>query len=404
MLSIIITAAAITISGVTSIRGRVLDQDDQPIVGAVVCINSATPKENANTNPSQSSPDCGTIAVTDQHGQFQFADVSDESILSITAGATNYRGMINRSVDPTATDDLEFQLTKLDTSDNGRLVTGRLVSPEGVPVAGAAITINRNAQMITLPQPTTGAVTPSTVSDLEGGFALHIPGPMSSVTVKIEASGYAPSLSPALHVGRTNPPIQINAGTSLTGRLVANGEPVAGLMLEVVQQNRSLGNLITPRKTRTAEDGTFRIDLLPPMAEFTLCSPLGQSTGTALPVTLVTTPRAGMLADLGDVAVGPSHRLTVKLISFGGQPIPTGARCYLKQKHASSPDYQSFSSSNGYTLTFQGVASEVVELGIAVDGYEVIHTDPFCQIDVNRRLNLKVLDARTLTIAIKKSQ
>lgn len=188
------------------------------------------------------------------------------------------------------------------------------------------------------------------------------------------------------------------------GRLIVDGEPVAGLTLEIVQQDRSMGNLVTPQQTTTAENGTFRLDFLPPTTEFIIYSPIGQSTDAALPVTLLTTPQSGLLADLGDVATEPARQITVKLVTLDGQSIPTGARCYLKQKHASSPDFKTLAPADRETLTFQGVAPEVVELAVLVPGYEVIQSDPFCQVDMNRRLNLNVVNDQTLTIALKKSR
>jgi hypothetical protein len=402
MLSASLAIAAFVLASATSLTGRVIDQSDQPVAGAVVRVSTAKPRLGPQRTCPSCYLDCGKVAVTGDDGRFEIEGVSDKLLFGLAAGSLGFQGQLLENVDP-LTPDLSLRLTRLKVMDPDQMLTGRVVDSRGAPVSGVTITTGPVFYQSGAVGGTNQNITPATVTDAEGNFTIFVGTPVRQLTLKFRTPGFAPTDVSTLRVGRDNPPIKLLPGSSLMGRLVREGSPVGGLNLEVVQEDRRIGNVVTPLQVTTADEGTFRLDQLAPGIDYAIYSLIGQDHRSAMPVTLASAPASGMLADLGDIETHPAHRLTVKFRTEEGAPIPSGSSCYLSRRNAWHSDRRSIPVRPDALVVFEGVAREVKGLGIRVPGYEVAHSDPFCQIDLNRKLNVYSDSDRSITVTLRKT-
>ena len=277
--------------------------------------------------------DCGKIAISDDQGKFQIDNVSTKLFFGLAAGVQGYQGQLLDDVDPLEPD-LTLHIKRLEKLDPDHTLSGRVVDLEGDPVSGAVVSVGTVFyQSGPIRGPDEG-ITPATVTDSDGNFALTARTPVRQMTLKIRAPRYAAVDVNSMLPGRDGPPIPIGPGASLMGRLMLEGKPVSGIKLELVQEDRGIGNVVTPQQIVTAEDGSFRWDHLPPGIDYAIYSLTGQDHDAALPVTIAPVPASGMLADLGDVEAQHSQRLKFRFVTTGNEPIPDGSYCYLSRSRA----------------------------------------------------------------------
>lgn len=395
-----VIASLVVATGIP-ITGRVVDENEQPVAGAVVRISTGKPRQGPQMTCPSCYTDCGKIAISDELGKFQIDSVSTKLFFGLAAGAHGYQGQLLDDIDPLEPE-LTLNIKRLEKADPEQTLAGRVVDLQGRPVPGAVVSVGTVFyQSGPIGGPDEG-ITPATVTDAEGKFRLTARTPVRQLALKIRASGFAAVDVNSMRPGRDGKPIVIGPGASLMGRLLLNGKPAAGLKLGLVQEDRGMGNVVTPQTMVTAEDGSFRWDQLPPGVDYVIYSLIGQDHKAALPVTIAPAPASGMLADLGDLEAQRSHRLTVQFITADKQPIAEKSYCSLSRNRAWHSYRQFIPTKEGKAIVFEGLASEVTGLGIRVPGYEVSKSVPFCQIDLNRRLNLYPTDEQTITITLEK--
>ena len=146
------------------------------------------------------------------------------------------------------------------TMPRGGRIEGRVVERSTLrPVTDFVVAPNRREQF--LPRPQQGGK--ETHSD-DGSFVLDnvAPGP---TTLRVTARGYVPGTRGDIQVeeGRavTGIEVQLERGAKLTGRVTADGKPVAGVIVRPVAITQS--NL-APSSTFTDGDGQYTLDGVPP--------------------------------------------------------------------------------------------------------------------------------------------
>ena len=258
------------------VSGKVVDGDGWPVPGVDVRVIPRPPFDRSRLRDLLRLRDRQTNAS--RHGRFQLAGLPAEMSYVLRFAKEGFaparlevaplKPFENRS-------GLEVVLRA------GRLGVGRVVDPDGEPIAGAAVRLERpppgealGYMMMERMGATEPALTSST--DAEGRF--EIPDQASGTyDLRVSAEGFAPATVPGLRVGAGGGEVDLGTvvlslGAVVEGRVEdLEGRPVAGaeVRVEPANQPRSFGSAAVsfrPSSEAATSDGAGRFvlsDLLP---------------------------------------------------------------------------------------------------------------------------------------------
>ena len=237
----------------TTISGRVLDQDGQPLAGAVVVasVKKDYPRSKQRVDVSYES------TKTDAKGHWTFTGVPEQPD-SVEIAAYDYLHLSEHtSVQPEPYKPLSALRdgSAVLRLHRGTLVQGTVLAPNGQPVAGAEVFYGEGQGY--------GNAIPPLKSDAEGRFTLGIkPGSVS--TLVAQAPGFGPTLE-RVKVGnetlRTY--LTLDSAHSLRGRVVdPSGKPIAHAGVVAFWSGsggspRSSFGVASAQQLTTDDDGRF---------------------------------------------------------------------------------------------------------------------------------------------------
>jgi hypothetical protein len=321
---------------------------------------------------------CPSMFVIDRDGKIVFANI--EGLLGIDAvsyridksGAVvrqreeaEYDLDLQKTVGRSGMDSLEFVLEDrfglpharparqeiafppepLEPPKGPMVIKGRVVGPDGKPVAEAKLTPRND------PQHEKAVTTGPT-----GEFEYRVASADHILEAKIEAPGLASevvqfSCSPGPKTRRPPPetvfrywieptglieePLTMGRGVAVTGRVVRDGQPVGGVPMELKVIWRPLGVSQDEIETRTDDQGTFRFPHVLPNQEFWAGVKVGSRADH-----LVVVPRRfqtdgdNEAIDLGDLEGRPGLTLAGRVICSDGKPIPREVVLFVSPESA----------------------------------------------------------------------
>ncbi len=250
------TTASVRLPG--TIEGQVFDQDGMPVSNANVTLRIQ--RFNPYVDPNDAAAPQPWTAFTDDRGRYAIS--TDEPILGrddelkIKIRAEGFAEV--------STVDFERRIAHgaLPTQrlQAGRQILGRLVDPQGNPVAEATIRFHAATSDLKLlwdsgPLPV----------DKLGSFAVLIPKEGTAV-IAIYPQGFAPQIVDLLENTGDLGPIQVEVGTSLRGRVVSqDGQGIAGTVVAIEsEKHRFVAEIIRiTNATAVRTDGNGRFTLPP---------------------------------------------------------------------------------------------------------------------------------------------
>jgi protocatechuate 3,4-dioxygenase beta subunit len=308
-------AEAQTPAIISTLRGRVLNTNGEPIANAIVTLKKAL--AGRGTVYVDSGPDCDREEVTKADGSFKF-----DGLLH-----TNFEGVVNAPGyvlsffrAGTAGKPLEIHMRPTPTGDELlQTVRGRVVDSRGEPVKGAKIQVH---MVHTQRDWHSGGGLAYT--DQEGEFVFRAGENLIGCDFTIEASGHVPRSFNEVPPGPNTNEYRLSNGTILTGRLVKDGKPVpdAGIGIYGVKG----GGFINHDSVVTDMSGRFTFSGLAPHKEFYLFG-IMQSLRElgALPRQRIKTGDDGTLIELGDLNLIIGYTIAGRVQMVGGKPTPVGA-------------------------------------------------------------------------------
>ncbi|MCA9017851.1 MAG: hypothetical protein KDA77_21180, partial [Planctomycetaceae bacterium] len=174
-----------------TVGGRVIDQDNRPIVNARVLLGASSKK----TDPTQRALTgfYNEEYRTDQQGQWR-CELAPETISSATINVTHPDYVsLPTNYDQTAQIEELRNLTHSWTLKKGFVLTGRVVDSDGVPVAGAKLALGELNS--------SSSEGPFAVTDVAGRYRFENVAPMYDIrdnqdpirfTIMVMKRGYAP--------------------------------------------------------------------------------------------------------------------------------------------------------------------------------------------------------------------
>lgn len=232
-----------------TIKGRVINEQGQPIAGARVGTgNSGYFRAHG--------------ATTDSDGRFVLAGPDPDSKAQVSARADGYEYLSEQPVTfPAGQREAQVELTMKRPAV--RMISGRVTRQDGSPVEGATVGYGAGTNWVDYASATT---------DKDGKYALNKAGIRKNIVV---VSGQG--LAPAWKVVEADKDVQIDfqmkSGHAVEGRVEdEDGAPVAGAHLTVrmeVKAEEACDNLYVVGTGGTGEDGKFRFENIPDGSVFT---------------------------------------------------------------------------------------------------------------------------------------
>lgn len=375
----------------TTLKGRVVDAEKQPIANALVVISNVQPASGKNTRCTATFDDYTRLTTTDANGNFRFEGLNPNFEYRCSAGASGFTGVFGSDFFQTGADDIELQMEKF-VRDNPRVLRGRIFASDGTPAAGAML------QPRTVSQAITRLATRAIIADQQGEFEIQVDRSVANFSLRAFARGAAiqdVNIRPS-----DNKPIEIRMtrGASIRGQLVHDRRPQVGVALSLIQEDRSMGNLTTPVTVYTDGEGVFQFDHLPPSRDYALHTQLNSNVAFPLPVHLITAPADGKRAELGNVDTVEPRTISIKVINQADDPLPEASYVFLARDEAWDTARFDLEPRAEQVVKLTDAGPESFTIGIRAMGFKVLKTNPITSPDMNRRYRINVQDDTSFTI------
>jgi hypothetical protein len=282
--------------------------------------------------------DCGKRVITDDKGEFHIPSLAPDLWFELLAVRDGYIAEFAKKVDPTIDPTVTITLSnRAAPKDFSSTVRGRVVDSSGSPVRDAVVQ-PIGLLFILSDKHAVGygsfeGLEPTAVTNRDGDFELSYTKPTPKMLLKIEARGMAEKYV-AMDTGPDRHPVTVDTGAAITGRLVANGKPVANAEIGLIPKRRHIfgvnptasGDPYSEITVGTKPDGTFTIPNVPEPVDWYLYMKMGSlPQGAAVPVEVKTTEENQFL-HAPDLVIEKGYRLNGKVQLSDKSPIPDGMR------------------------------------------------------------------------------
>jgi len=253
-----------------TLSGTIRNEDGAAISGAKIDIYTAKPKVGVATICPSCYSDCEKSTTTDANGRFSIGGLDPSLLFRVLVLAPGHRSHLTDSMDPQFDDvDVKLEAYPKDLPDD-RMLTGRVVDPDGKPVVGAVVyplgaKSSERHLWGRLPD-----VDEASVTDVDGRFVITTREPKLGLDLRAYAPGFAVYSSRHFVMNGQEHEIQLQLGASVLGKLVYEGQPVGNRAVGMVQRNRSFQSFAGERVVGTDRDGNFEFTDLQPNEDYVL--------------------------------------------------------------------------------------------------------------------------------------
>lgn len=370
---------ATTLPAAVTLRGKVTDQEGQPIADALVSIYTAKPKQGVGTLCPSCYRDCSKFTHTDATGSFQIEGLDAELLFRVLVASSDYRARVIEHLDPAAQDEHPFQLKYLPGDlPVDRLIRGTVVDRQGRPVAGALVVPFGAKTTSRRWWGSMPGVDATAVTDSDGQFVVTSDEPKLGMDFKVSARGLATTITPLLDLDGTVHRIALQTGAHVTGRLIYQEQPVVGRSVGIVQTDRSSDKFVGETVLATDLNGRFTFSNLQVNSEYvvyTLCDAPGDPSqvDAASRLTMkahrVTTGGNDHTQDLRSLTLQEGLRLSGLLQLPAGESVP--AQSTIRLSRSLAWDWATVPVDSEGRFQFLGLPPETFEAQVHVPGYEL---------------------------------
>jgi uncharacterized GH25 family protein len=356
------------------LTGQVLAKGGVPLpVPATVFISTAAPKSGTSPFCPSCYADCSKHARTDAQGGFKIEKLDSQLTFQVLAVAKGYKPKYVFNVDPVKGMPVKVELEPIESGDAApdHSLRGRVVNPKGAPIEGAVVemrgieTKDGGGSWGSLP-----GIDPLAVTDGSGEFLITAQKPFEMMTVKVTARMFADKNFNKLASGTTVHELKMADGAALIGRVLLNGQPLAGVSIGVSSVDRTSGNYLGHFEVGTGSSGHFAFVSLPPDADYYIYGIMGTMKQCgAIPLRKIHVGKDGETTDVGDLVVGPAYRLAGRVVLADGQPVPAKTRLLVSREEAWDSTQLILDKDGNFDVT--GVPSETISLSVRTKGYHI---------------------------------
>lgn len=355
--------------------GKVVDANGNAIEHAAVLVYSAGVKKGFSRFCPTCYVDCGKRTFTGADGTYSIAGLSPDLVFNFLIVREGYNARFVEKVNPEKGPAEAAVLKKRTSPGNpAQVVRGRVVDRQGTPVRDALV--EQQGAIFGQGQAfgPTGWVDLIAVTNDKGEFEIAHSKPLDAAIVQVSPRGMAPKLV-RVSSGADRKTITVTEGTTIRGRLLHNGKPVADAEMGLSTHSRISGEVLPEVRIGTDENGRFAIANVPPGRIWYLYGKMEALAPRGLSAEIVecATKDDGQDVDVGDIPVKPAHTLRGKIVLSDGKPIPPDMRLNLFADRV--PDSQTLTLAPGGLFEFKGLARGVYSLSPSVKGYEMRDTE-----------------------------
>jgi beta-lactamase regulating signal transducer with metallopeptidase domain/uncharacterized GH25 family protein len=355
------------------LTGQVLAKDGASLpVTATVFIATAGPKVGTSPFCPSCYADCQKSAKTDAQGNFEISSLDPQLRFQVLAVAKGFKPKYADHVDPAKGPiTVKLEPIEMNSAPPGNCLHGRIVDAQGKPVAGAVIeahgirTLNGGGRWGGLP-----GVDPLAVADEHGEFLITSQKPFDQMDVKVSARGFANRTFTELASGSESHELKMTEGASVRGRVMFNGRPLTNILVGVVSVNRDMEHFTGNFDVGTDSDGRFLFVNLPPNVEYFIYGAMDslKSYG-AIPIQKIHSGKDGELTDIGNLVVGPAHRLAGRVVLADGATVPPNTRLLVSREDAWDSRQINLPPDGRFDIA--GVPTGTLTLSLRLKGYRV---------------------------------
>lgn len=357
------------------LNGIVKAAGGAPVKGARVFIYTAGPRVGPGDICPSCYADCRKSAETDAQGKFKIASLDPKLLFRVLVAAKGFEPTFATKVDP-VTGPLEMSLEKMKDAPPGpkHRVYGRIIDPQGRPVLGARIEQNGVTRGQSTRWGGSNGFDPLAISDENGEFLLRATEPYDSIILEISARGLATTNIAAL-TGEKGWLIRMNEGAAVSGRLVKNGQPLAGVGITLSGKNRRSGEFTGFFDAVTDTQGRFHYFSIPAAGAFVVSAKMQtvREHGATLART-IQVAKDGETVQAGDLEVKPGVRLAGRVVLADGDPLPPGTKLTTAREEAW--DSLSVELPPDGSFNLPNLPAESLHLSARVKGYRLSLKNP----------------------------
>jgi hypothetical protein len=310
---------ALTAAASNDLSGVVMDDaGSKPLAGAHVYVYTASPKMGKSPICPSCYRDCGKNEAVDAEGAFRIASLDPTLVFDLLAVADGYEPAFARKIDPKS-GSVTIRLKPRSSADANRLITGTVVDPEGKPVIGAIVEPQGYRIGNRVGYGNIGGVDKLSITNARGEFALLVPDASARLDVRVAARSLAPRIDRKLAPGLPRR-IALTPGATISGRVLRDGQPVAGLPVQFQQQNRAAETYLGRFEIATNDDGLFVMTNLAPDQTYIVSAPFD---GGVIEPKFVKTGADETSAEAGVLTVERGRRVAGRIVPPEGMPLPS---------------------------------------------------------------------------------
>jgi len=250
------------------------------------------------------------------------------------------------------------------------IVRGRVQDEAGQPVERAIVELYGFQKGNTGMYGRLEGIDPLAVTNSEGEFRIGVSEKGVALHVKVSARYFAPKIFSGLLSGRKTHELKLQPGVTITGTVTKDSQPLPGVAVGLVQQNRNTTSFVGDFKIAANERGEFAFLNVPSRESYFvygLMESLHEQGGiSAVPLRV---EADGKTIDVGTLTVQPACRLSGQVLLSDGTAVPPGTRVLISREQAWDSQVAVVAEDGGFA--FRGLPKEHYTLAVNVRGYHV---------------------------------
>jgi uncharacterized GH25 family protein len=351
-----------------SITGKIFDPDLQPLTNALVRIGSA--RQIKAYQDSMEAPGVGLEARTDAEGQFRFSRIPDDQLYQLQVLPAPFSPFLFLNVDPKRGPvQIRVKVATPLVPKQKFFVHGKVVNPEGKPVAGATI----ETEGVALGQGRksfggNNGFADMVITDWQGEFLLERAELFTAVRLNIRGFALA-NARPWIDATNTLQIVKLGVGAEMVGRLVKDGKPLPHLGITISCQDGNAEVYMGDYTATTDEEGRFVFKHLPPDTGWFLHGDIHTLKDLgALHPRAVRSGDDGDRKDLGDLEIESGLTLSGTVRARTGQTLPQKGEIHIRLERGGN-DIVAIDEKGNFE--FRGLSPGLATVSVVLSGWNL---------------------------------
>jgi hypothetical protein len=350
--------------------GKVVDAEGKPIEHAMVLVYSASIRKGFSIFCPTCYVDCGKRTFTQADGGYTIRGLSSDLLFNLLVTRQGFAAKFVNAVDPQKGPAEAAILNRRTLPANpAQIIKAKVVDKKGTPIRDALVEQKGAVVGQARSFGPAGWLDLMSVTDDDGEFEIAYGKPLDAAIVLVAPRAMAPKVA-TVQSGRHGDIITVTDGSTIRGRLMQDGKPIAQAEIGISTYNRAISQSFPEVRIGSDEQGRFTITNVPPHRIWYVYTKMESlaSRGMASEIVECATQDDGRDVDLGDIPVKQAYTLRGNVVLTDRKPIPPDMHMNLFSGRI--PDSQTLVLPPDGKFEFHGLGRGVFALTPSVRGYE----------------------------------